>query len=170
MLNKAIVALGANLGNTEVTLSAAVEALRASEGIAELKVSRFYTTSPVDSSGPDYLNAVASLKTSLSPDELLRLCQHIENVHGRVRPAGIVNAPRTLDLDVIDYEGIRQTVPHLILPHPRMHQRLFVLVPMQEVCPDWTFTDGRGLPELIAEVEKNAPDQKIRLHFSENMA
>ena len=169
-MNNAIVALGANLGNTEATLSAAVDALKKAEGIDTVKVSRFYTTSPVESSGPDYLNAVAAVKTSLSPDELLLLCQRIENAYGRVRPAGVVNAPRTLDLDVIDYEGIRQNCPHLILPHPRMHERLFVLVPMTDVCPDWTFTDGRLLPDLIAEVEKKSPNQKIRLHFSKNMA
>ncbi|EJX00618.1 2-amino-4-hydroxy-6-hydroxymethyldihydropteridine pyrophosphokinase [gut metagenome] len=106
----------------------------------------------------------------MSPDELLALCQRIENAYGRIRPVGVVNAPRTLDLDVIDYEGVRQTVPHLILPHPRMHQRLFVLVPMRDVCPDWHFPDGRSLQTLIAEVEKKSPEQQIRLHFSKNMA
>ena len=169
-MNNAIVALGANLGDTEATLSAAVDALRSADGIESVRVSRFYTTSPVESSGPDYLNAVAAVSTSLSPDALLALCQRIENAYGRVRPAGVVNAPRTLDLDVIDYEGIRQNCPHLMLPHPRMHERLFVLVPMTDVCPEWVFTDGRHLKELIAEVEKKSPDQKIRLHFSKNMA
>lgn len=169
-MNNAIVALGANLGDTEATITAAVEALEKADGIDAVKVSRFYTTSPVESSGPDYLNAVATVRTRLSPDELLLLCQRIENAYGRVRPAGVINAPRTLDLDVIDYEGICQNCPHLILPHPRMHERLFVLVPMMDVCPDWVFTDGRHLSDLIAEVEKKSPDQKIRLHFSKNMA
>ena len=100
---EAIIALGANLGQPVEALRSAVQALGRTDGIRVLGTSRFYTTSPVESSGPDYVNAAVLVETTLEPMALLRACQAIENAHGRVRPAGVVNAPRTLDLDVIAY-------------------------------------------------------------------
>ena len=102
---RAWISLGANLGRPQATLTAAAKALEQSEGIAHLRLSSFYSTSPVDSSGPDYVNAAAAVDTNCSPEALLKLLQRIEYAHGRVRPAGVRNAPRTLDLDLLAYEG-----------------------------------------------------------------
>ena len=135
-----------------------------------LGTSRFYTTSPVESSGPDYVNAAVLVETTLEPMALLRACQAIENAHGRVRPAGVVNAPRTLDLDVIAYEGTVSDDPVLTLPHPRMHERLFVLVPIADLLPDWRLPDGRTVGEAVRDVREAHPDQLIRPLGPENMA
>ena len=91
---EAIIALGANLGQPVEALRSAVQALGRTDGIRVLGTSRFYTTSPVESSGPDYVNAAVLVETALEPMALLRACQAIENAHGRVRPAGVVNAPQ----------------------------------------------------------------------------
>lgn len=130
---RAWISLGANLGRPQATLTAAAKALEQSEGIAHLRLSSFYSTSPVDSSGPDYVNAAAAVDTNCSPEALLKLLQRIEYAHGRVRPAGVRNAPRTLDLDLLAYEGEVRSTDGLTLPHPRMNERLFVLVPLAEL-------------------------------------
>ena len=100
-MTKAYVALGANLGNPQEALQAALEDLRQTAGVGVTAVSSFYRTAPVESSGPDYVNAVAEVATTLAASELLHVLQRIENAHGRVRPVGVVNAPRTLDLDLL---------------------------------------------------------------------
>src|SRR3546814_1594164 len=93
----AYIGLGANLGNASASLRQAAAALAALRGISALTLSRLYSSAPVDSSGPDYVNAVAAIETSLSAHELLAVIQKIEHEHGRLRPYR--NAPRTLDLD-----------------------------------------------------------------------
>src|SRR5690606_24957073 len=95
------IGLGANLGSAKATLSQAAEALRHAPGIHDLAMSRLYRSAPVDSNGPDYINAVAYLLTDLGPKALLALLQQIETQHGRTRPYR--NAPRTLDLDLLLY-------------------------------------------------------------------
>ena len=90
----------------------------------------------MESSGPDYVNAVAEVETTLEASELLHVLQRIENAHGRVRPAGVVNAPRTLDLDLLLFGKDTVATPELTVPHPRMHLRAFVLVPLLEIAPD----------------------------------
>ena len=139
---RAWISLGANLGRPQATLTAAAKALEQSEGIAHLRLSSFYSTSPVDSSGPDYVNAAAAVDTNCSPEALLKLLQRIEYAHGRVRPAGVRNAPRTLDLDLLAYEGEVRSTDGLTLPHPRMYERLFVLVPLAEIEPNWRSPAG----------------------------
>jgi 2-amino-4-hydroxy-6-hydroxymethyldihydropteridine diphosphokinase len=99
-----------------------------------LTVSGLYRSAPVDSSGPDYLNAVARLQTRRSAPELLAALQQIENAAGRERPYR--NAPRTLDLDVLLYGASCIDSAVLTVPHPRMHQRAFVLLPLAELAPD----------------------------------
>ena len=167
---EAIIALGANLGQPVEALRSAVQALGRTDGIRVLGTSRFYTTSPVESSGPDYVNAAVLVETTLEPMALLGACQAIENAHGRVRPAGVVNAPRTLDLDVIAYEGTVSADPVLTLPHPRLHDRLFVLVPIADLLPDWRLPDGRTVGEAVRDVREAHPDQLIRPLGPENMA
>ncbi len=98
-----------------------------------IAASGFYRTAPVDAAGPDFLNAVLVLRTLLSPEVLLEELQRIEQEHGRQRPYR--NAPRTLDLDLLLYGERRIATPRLVVPHPRMHLRAFVLRPLLEVMP-----------------------------------
>jgi 2-amino-4-hydroxy-6-hydroxymethyldihydropteridine diphosphokinase len=125
------VALGANLGDAAQALSQAVAAMGALPWTRSLAASSLYRTRPVDSSGPDYLNAVVALETGLAPLELLHALQAIELDHGRQRPYR--NAPRTLDLDLICLGGHARHTLELTLPHPRYLQRAFVIEPLAEV-------------------------------------
>lgn len=129
----AYIGLGSNLGDRRATLDAAVRRLRAEPGLRVLAVSRYYETAPVDcppGSG-DYLNAAVAVETDRDPHDLLKLLQHIEQQFGRVRTG--VNSPRTLDLDLLLYGDRAIDTPDLIVPHPRMHERAFVLVPLADV-------------------------------------
>lgn len=142
----AYIGLGANLGDARRTLLRAAEQLALVDGIVDLKLSPLYRTAPVESSGPDYVNAVASLSTRLAPHELLDALQGIEQLHGRERPYH--NAPRTLDLDLLLYGAQRIDTPRLAVPHPRMHLRAFVLRPLLDLAPDLKL-NGKGLAELL---------------------
>lgn len=155
------VALGANLGEPLATLRKVVSEIEASPDFSEVKVSPFYDTSPVESSGPDYVNAVLTAKTDLAPKEVLHRLQKLEIRYGRVRPAGVVNAPRTLDLDVLLYDDLQSDDSELILPHPRMTGRLFVLVPLADLAGEDTLLEGRTLAEWIATVRRKDPSQSI---------
>lgn len=129
----AYVAIGANLGDARAAVQQAMDAIDALPATRVLRRSSLYRTVPVDSSGPDYINAVVEIGTTLSPLELLQALQGIEQVAGRERPYR--NAPRTLDLDLLLYDELRLDGPALTLPHPRMNQRAFVLVPLAEIAP-----------------------------------
>jgi 2-amino-4-hydroxy-6-hydroxymethyldihydropteridine diphosphokinase len=129
----AYIALGANLGDRHAALQQALQALRAMAGSGALRSSRFYRSAPVDAGGPDYLNAVAQLTTPLTAPDLLRALQALENAAGRQRPYR--NAPRTLDLDLLLYGDARIDSAQLTVPHPRMWERAFVLVPLAELAP-----------------------------------
>jgi len=149
-----LIALGANLasamGRPEQTLRAALASLDA-KGITVERQSGFYQSeawpNPAD---PPFVNAVASVRTSLGPADLLRVLREVEDEFGRKR--GPRNAPRTLDLDLIDYHHrIEHGDPEL--PHPRMQDRAFVLVPLRDVAPDWRHPEsGRTVDELIADL------------------
>lgn len=137
-----LVAIGANLpgtgGETPLeTCEAAVLALAALPGLHLEAVSAWYKTAPVPPSGqPHYVNGVVRLSgTARSPEALLAALQAVEARFGRVR--GEPNAARTLDLDLIDMDGILRAAPDPILPHPRAHLRTFVLRPLLDVAPDW---------------------------------
>lgn len=127
------IALGANLGDRHAALQQALQALRAMAGSGTLRSSRFYRSAPVGAGGPDYLNAVAQLTTPLTAPDLLRALQALENAAGRQRPYR--NAPRTLDLDLLLYGDARIDSVQLTVPHPRMWERAFVLVPLAELAP-----------------------------------
>jgi 2-amino-4-hydroxy-6-hydroxymethyldihydropteridine diphosphokinase len=129
----AYIGLGANLGDMAQTLSLALAALAALPQTQLLAVSGAYRSAPIESSGPDYLNAVACLASTLAPEALLDALLAIELEHGRLRP--FVNAPRTLDLDLLLYGDAQIASPRLTLPHPRLHQRAFVLRPLLELEP-----------------------------------
>lgn len=136
----AYVALGANLGDATAALRNAVTALRCLPLTRVGQVSSVYQTAPQGSDAelalapPDYLNAVVELATSLTAPALLGCLQQIEQAAGRTR--SYRNAPRTLDLDLLLYGSARMDSTHLTLPHPRMAQRAFVLVPLAEIAPD----------------------------------
>ncbi|MBX3652798.1 MAG: 2-amino-4-hydroxy-6-hydroxymethyldihydropteridine diphosphokinase, partial [Ramlibacter sp.] len=129
----AYVALGANLGDAQQTVLHAIDALGRTPGVRVLRASSLYRTAPVESSGPDYINAVAVVETTLTAPALLAALQALEQAAGRERP--YVNAPRTLDLDLLLYGSARIDSPYLTVPHPRMDQRAFVLVPLAEIAP-----------------------------------
>jgi 2-amino-4-hydroxy-6-hydroxymethyldihydropteridine diphosphokinase len=132
-VRRAYVGLGANLGDAPNTLRAAAQQLRSLAQCRWVAGSRLYRSAPIDSSGPDYWNAVALLDTELEPFALLTVLQGIEQVHGRMRP--FRNAPRTLDLDVLALGDLQCQDVGLQLPHPRLHLRAFVLLPLLELEP-----------------------------------
>ena len=137
----ACIGLGANLGDAQATLRAVQAALASMPRTRLVAVSPTYTSAPIDAAGPDYLNAVALISTSLDPHALLRELQRIELDHGRER--SYRNAPRTLDLDLLLYGDETIATPELTVPHPRMHERAFVIHPLLDVLPTASIP-GRG--------------------------
>jgi len=135
-----LVGIGSNLalprfGSPLETASAAVAQLPAI-GVAVLRRSRWYLSEPVPASDqPWYVNAVALVETRLGPAALLAALLALEARFGRRR--GVANAARTLDLDLLDYDGRRSATKRLTLPHPRLHERRFVLAPLAEIAPHW---------------------------------
>jgi len=130
---RAYVGIGANLGDARATVAAALRALAALPGCQLTAASALYRSAPVDAAGPDFFNAVAALDTDLAPQSLLAALQHIEQTFGRQRP--YPNAPRTLDLDLLLHGGAVLHSANLTLPHPRLHQRAFVLRPLLDLAP-----------------------------------
>lgn len=133
-MTRAYLALGSNLGDRLALLQGAVDGLDATDGITVVGVSRVYETAPVG--GPDqgdYLNAVVAVETSLDAPALLGVAQRLEGAAGRVRRERW--GPRTLDVDVLVVGSERVDEPDLVVPHPRMHERGFVLAPLHDVAP-----------------------------------
>jgi 2-amino-4-hydroxy-6-hydroxymethyldihydropteridine diphosphokinase len=131
---RVFVGLGANLGDAVTTVRAAFDALDQLPGTRCVARSSLYRSAPVDGDGPDYINAVAELRTQQPPAALLESLQAIEQRFGRERPYR--NAPRTLDLDLLLYGQRRIDTPTLVVPHPRLAERAFVLLPLAEIAPD----------------------------------
>ncbi|WP_372661229.1 2-amino-4-hydroxy-6-hydroxymethyldihydropteridine diphosphokinase [Hydrogenophaga sp.] len=152
---QAYVALGANLGNAVSTVRDALAALNTLPQTRLVKASSLYRTAPIDASGPDYINAVAEVSTALTAPDLLTALQAMEQAAGRERP--YVNAPRTLDLDVLLYGSARIESPLLTVPHPRMWERAFVLVPLREIAP--TVVEREALNAVAGQVIAPMPTQ-----------
>ena len=132
---RAFIGLGANLGDRAATIKAALAALQATRGIAVLRVSDLLETAPVGGPPqPPFLNAAAALETELPPRDLLARLLAVELQFGRIRT--VAWGPRTLDLDLLLYNACIIDEPGLKVPHPLMHQRLFVLQPLAQIAPD----------------------------------
>lgn len=137
----AYIGIGANLGDARANVADALERLQRLPGCTLMAASSLYRTAPIDSGGDDYINAVARVTTTLDAEALLRALHDIEQAHGRERPYR--NAPRTLDLDLLLYGDAIIASPTLTVPHPRMTERAFVLVPLLELAPA-IHIPGRG--------------------------
>jgi 2-amino-4-hydroxy-6-hydroxymethyldihydropteridine diphosphokinase len=133
MFATAYIGIGANLGDARANVEDAIDMLRQLHDSTLAAVSSLYQTAPIDSSGDDYINAVARLQTTLEPEALLQALHGIEQAHGRQRPYR--NAPRTLDLDLLLYGEQVINSPTLTVPHPRLTERAFVLMPLLEIAP-----------------------------------
>jgi len=142
VLHQAYVALGANLGDAHATVRAALDQLACLDETRLVAASSIYRTAPVGCvHQPDFFNAVARLETRLEPHELLAALLALEADFGRTRRTR--NDPRTLDLDLLLFDDLVLNLPSLTLPHPRLHLRAFVLVPLAEIAPDLVLP-GRG--------------------------
>ncbi|MFN7988156.1 MAG: 2-amino-4-hydroxy-6-hydroxymethyldihydropteridine diphosphokinase [Thermoanaerobaculia bacterium] len=141
--------LGGNLGSPELAFRAALEGLAAD--VDGLVLSPLYVTAPVGGPPqPDFLNAVATGRTRRTPLELLALFRRLEDEAGRDRPAAR-NGPRTLDLDLLLYDDLVVDLPGLVVPHPRMAERRFVLAPLADLLPDRVVPGtGRTVASLLA--------------------
>jgi 2-amino-4-hydroxy-6-hydroxymethyldihydropteridine diphosphokinase len=156
-----LIGIGANLpapGNLAPpeTCAAAVEALQNIPGLQLVTTSPWYRTGAIPkSSQPDFCNGVARLEGEIGPCELMTILQAIEDRFGRIRTTP--NAPRTLDLDIIDLNGIIRAIPPVILPHPRVHLRAFVLRPILDVAPGWRHpTLRRGVAAMLVDLSPQA--------------
>ncbi len=145
----AFIGIGANLGDCNAALDAAEEALAGLSGTRLVRVSSRYRSAPVDATGPDFLNAVAEIETGLDPFVLLSELHRIEAEAGRIR--SVVNAPRTLDLDLLLFGDQTIQQPKLVVPHPRLRQRAFVILPLAEIAPE----------RVAAQWLENIRDQRV---------
>ncbi len=149
----ACLAFGSNLGDRERHIRQALAALAAGPAVTVLRVSRLYETPPWGpvAQGP-YLNACAAVSTTLSPRALLDLCLAVERAGGRER---LVRwGPRTLDIDVLTYGDVKLAEPDLVIPHPRMMERAFVLVPLIDVAPDLV-VNGEPVAAALARLDRS---------------
>jgi 2-amino-4-hydroxy-6-hydroxymethyldihydropteridine diphosphokinase len=146
----AYVGLGANLGDREATIHRAVELLAATPGIEIVAVSTLRETDPVGyADQPRFLNGAVALETALAPRALLERLLEVERELGRVRGEGPRFGPRTIDLDLLLHGDEVMDEPGLVLPHPRLAERRFVLEPLHELDPGLTLPDGRRVSELL---------------------
>lgn len=155
----AVIGLGANLGDASQTLQEAVQTLKSHAATTDWKVSPFYRTAPIggDETQPDYINGAAAFHTNLAPEALMQWLLETERCFGRDRSQDISrNSPRTLDLDLLLYDQISMNTPLLVLPHPRLHQRAFVLRPLLDVLPACSAPGLGQLDQYLSQVAYQA--------------
>ncbi|MBN3922439.1 2-amino-4-hydroxy-6-hydroxymethyldihydropteridine diphosphokinase [Nostoc sp. NMS4] len=151
-LRRSALALGSNIGDSQAILEAAIETLAQTPGILLEARSNWYQTKAIGPPQPDYLNGCATLQVKILPQQLLEILLGVEQQFGRVRQERW--GPRILDLDLLLYDDIILDTPNLQIPHPRMRDRAFVLVPLAEIAPDWVEpVSGCVIKELLKEVD-----------------
>lgn len=151
-LSVCAIGLGSNLGDSRSILDGAIDRLISHPQIDLIAVSSWHMTAPIGPPQPDYLNGCATIQTSLEPLELLNVLHSIESAFGRVRTE--VWGARTLDLDLLLYDDLIIDLPTLQIPHPRMIERAFVLVPLAEIAPDWAEPkSGSSIYKLLNKLE-----------------
>ncbi len=151
-MHQAFIALGSNLQDPQAQVERALQTIATTAKIKLIKASSLYKTTPVGyDNQPDFINAVAEIETDLSPLALLHTLLEIETQHGRERP--FPNAPRVLDLDVLLYENIEINTSELTLPHPRMHNRGFVMLPLAEIAPKINIGNHGYADDLAAKCD-----------------
>jgi 2-amino-4-hydroxy-6-hydroxymethyldihydropteridine diphosphokinase len=156
MVETAYLGLGSNLGDRLANLRSAVDRLGEEEGIRVDASSRVWETAPVGGpEQPDYLNAVVRVETDLEPRDLLEVCRRIESALGRER--AVRWGPRTIDVDVLLYDERTVDEPDLVVPHPRIAERAFVVLPLLELDPDPILPDGRRLVDMRLDASGVAP-------------
>jgi len=157
-MRNAYIGLGANQGDLAATLNAAVQSLGSLEQSRFIAVSPFYRSAPIDAVGPDYLNAVVCIDTELEPYGLLLHLLEIEMVFGRKRRGADArrNAPRNIDLDLLMVGSLIIRSAPLVLPHPRMHERAFVLRPLLDIAPSLTVPGQGPVAGLLTRVSDQA--------------
>ncbi|WP_426077795.1 2-amino-4-hydroxy-6-hydroxymethyldihydropteridine diphosphokinase [Janthinobacterium sp. PSPC3-1] len=153
----AYIGIGANLGDARANVADAIARLARLPGAQLVDASPSYRTAPIDSSGDDYINAVARIATTLAAGELLQALHGIEAAHGRERPYR--NAPRTLDLDLLLYGEEQIASATLTVPHPRITERAFVLVPLLALAPALTVPGKGAASDYLASVADQAISQ-----------
>jgi 2-amino-4-hydroxy-6-hydroxymethyldihydropteridine diphosphokinase len=154
-LSLSAIALGSNIGASQAILEGALKTLEQTPGITIKAKSSWYKTAPIGGpSQPDYLNGAAILQVQLSPQQLLKTLLEIEQEFGRVRQERW--GPRTLDLDVLLFDDLIIETPDLQIPHPRMTERAFVLVPLAEIAPDWIEpVTGEPISQLAQKLDSS---------------
>lgn len=156
---QAFIALGGNLGDVRHTFNEAIAALCDGEQANLVARSSDYRTPPWGRTDqPDFINAVIAVRTVLAPEELLRRAQDVEFRLGRNRVPGEHWGPRTLDLDILTYDDLTLNEPELILPHPRLFERAFVLIPLLEIAPD-AVVAGRSVRDALATLDRGGIEQ-----------
>ena len=147
----AFIGLGGNIGDAKQLIKDAIVCLAQRPELRVRTRSCMYKSAPVEATGNDFINAVISIETDISPKELLTICLHVENQFGRER--SFINAPRTLDLDLLIYDQIEMADEHLTIPHPRLTQRAFVLLPLLEISPDLALPNLGKLSQYLQQVQ-----------------
>ena len=154
----AYIGIGANLGDAQKSVRQAIDRLSGLPKTRLVRQSSLFRTAPIDAGGDDYVNAVACVQTQLDAHELLAQLQAIENEFGRERP--YVNAPRTLDLDILLYGNRQIDSASLTVPHPRLTQRAFALIPLLQIDP-LIAIPGKGAAHLFAPAVAGQKISKI---------
>lgn len=172
-MERVFIGLGSNLGNGKEVLTAAWRAIGEVDDIATVALSHPYVSSPVGMTSPNWFtNAVGELETSLSPLQVLTVLLQIEAVFGRARNERALGyEDRTLDLDILYYNDITVNIPELVLPHPRLQGRLFVLRPLAEIAPElWSRAHAKTVREMEAELVAHMAQGSVPLQeiFREN--
>ncbi|RKD32972.1 2-amino-4-hydroxy-6-hydroxymethyldihydropteridine diphosphokinase [Thermohalobacter berrensis] len=148
---KAYLGLGSNIGDKKYYIDSALKFLNENENINVTKVSSYYETEPVGYKEQDcFLNVVAKIETSFSPYDLLEYCNHIEQKLKRKRL--IRWGPRTIDIDILLYENFTSDDEKLTIPHPRMTERAFVMIPLYEIAQDLVI-EGKSIKEIVENLE-----------------